>query len=385
MSTKTITILDPVSMLGLSGRTEGYVRRAKVRFIFELLFVEFSSARWYRQPAVWQKLGGPKAQEEILQTFRNHGIDWQRGLAEDMQAQIVARAEELIDQSASLSEEKRAFVVAAQNFVKQSYEAVSTSSEKWISFGDVLFGAGLYAEACLAYKNASAEGTIFLDRGDLVFRDAKFAAARMFYLSTSDPISLNERGDWLVEQGQCKFAEELYLRACDCERSDEEAASPLPDDKVLLLGDYVFGEKLWHRLLHIFAGDAQKLTEYAGRAIRAGNYVAAAHLSWVALRVQDPSLEALEELEFKEDMWMQDFNKNLFRRVDELELSVRSQNSLENAGIEFIWELVERTEGEMLKTKNFGRKSLAEIKEVLWDLNLSLGMKLHNFPKHMLS
>jgi DNA-directed RNA polymerase subunit alpha len=74
-------------------------------------------------------------------------------------------------------------------------------------------------------------------------------------------------------------------------------------------------------------------------------------------------------------------NENLFKRVEELDLSVRSANCLQNAGIEYIWQLVEKTEAEMLKTKNFGRKSLNEIKELLSDLGLSLGMKLHNFPK----
>lgn len=78
----------------------------------------------------------------------------------------------------------------------------------------------------------------------------------------------------------------------------------------------------------------------------------------------------------------EDWDENLFKRVDELELSVRSANCLQNAGIEFIWQLVERSEAEMLKTKNFGRKSLNEIKEILSELGLSLGMKLHNFPKH---
>ena len=77
----------------------------------------------------------------------------------------------------------------------------------------------------------------------------------------------------------------------------------------------------------------------------------------------------------------QQFNDALFKRVDELDLSVRSANCLQNAGIEFIWQLVEKTEAEMLKTKNFGRKSLNEIKEILSELGLSLGMKLHNFPK----
>ena len=73
-------------------------------------------------------------------------------------------------------------------------------------------------------------------------------------------------------------------------------------------------------------------------------------------------------------------NPNLFRSVDELELSVRSANCLQNANIRFLGELVQRTEAEMLKTKNFGRKSLNEIKEVLASMNLSLGMNLENFP-----
>ena len=74
-------------------------------------------------------------------------------------------------------------------------------------------------------------------------------------------------------------------------------------------------------------------------------------------------------------------NENLFRSVEELELSVRSANCLQNANIKYIGELVQKSESEMLKTKNFGRKSLKEIKEILSELGLSLGMKLHNFPK----
>ena len=73
-------------------------------------------------------------------------------------------------------------------------------------------------------------------------------------------------------------------------------------------------------------------------------------------------------------------NENLFRPVDELELSVRSANCLQNANIKYIGELVQRTEAEMLKTKNFGRKSLKEIKEILAEMGLELGMKLENFP-----
>lgn len=69
-------------------------------------------------------------------------------------------------------------------------------------------------------------------------------------------------------------------------------------------------------------------------------------------------------------------NENLLRKVDELELSVRSANCLQNADIKFIGELVQKTETDMLKTKNFGRKSLNEIKEILAEMGLSLGMKL---------
>ena len=72
-------------------------------------------------------------------------------------------------------------------------------------------------------------------------------------------------------------------------------------------------------------------------------------------------------------------NENLYRRVDELELSVRSANCLQNANIKYIGELCQKSEPEMLKTKNFGRKSLNEIKEILSSMGLSLGMKLDNF------
>ncbi|MCL4542338.1 MAG: DNA-directed RNA polymerase subunit alpha [Deltaproteobacteria bacterium] len=71
-------------------------------------------------------------------------------------------------------------------------------------------------------------------------------------------------------------------------------------------------------------------------------------------------------------------NENLFKNVDELELSVRSANCLKNANIKTLYELVQKTEGEMLRTKNFGRKSLNEIKEVLSTMGLSFGTKINN-------
>lgn len=88
----------------------------------------------------------------------------------------------------------------------------------------------------------------------------------------------------------------------------------------------------------------------------------------------------VEEDEPKEDEPKLQLNENLFRRVEEIELSVRSANCLENADIKYIGELVQRTEGEMMRTKNFGKKSLNEIKEILGEMGLSLGMKIDGFP-----
>lgn len=78
------------------------------------------------------------------------------------------------------------------------------------------------------------------------------------------------------------------------------------------------------------------------------------------------------------------FNPNLYRTVDELELSVRSANCLQNANIKYIYELVLKSEMEMLRTKNFGRKSLNEIKQIISEMGLHLGMKLDGFvpPTH---
>lgn len=73
-------------------------------------------------------------------------------------------------------------------------------------------------------------------------------------------------------------------------------------------------------------------------------------------------------------------NENLFRNVEELELSVRAANCLKAANIKYIGDLVQKSEAEMLKTKNFGRKSLNEIKEILAQMGLSLGVRLENWP-----
>jgi DNA-directed RNA polymerase subunit alpha len=95
----------------------------------------------------------------------------------------------------------------------------------------------------------------------------------------------------------------------------------------------------------------------------------------IFINFEEPTEFAVPSIDEPESL-----NPNLFRSVDELELSVRSANCLQNANIKYIGELVQKTEAEMLKTKNFGRKSLNEIKEVLTSMGLSRGQALDGFP-----
>jgi DNA-directed RNA polymerase subunit alpha len=92
------------------------------------------------------------------------------------------------------------------------------------------------------------------------------------------------------------------------------------------------------------------------------------------------NFEEPSQAEEKDETQELPFNKNLLRKVDELELSVRSANCLKNDNIVYIGDLVQKSEPEMLRTPNFGRKSLNEIKEVLGTMGLSLGMDVMNWP-----
>jgi DNA-directed RNA polymerase subunit alpha len=96
----------------------------------------------------------------------------------------------------------------------------------------------------------------------------------------------------------------------------------------------------------------------------------------VFINFQEEEIEKKVEAEKSETI----LNENLFRTVEELELSVRSANCLKNAHMTYIYELVQKTETELLKTKNFGRKSLEEIKEKLAKMGLHIGIKLPNLP-----
>ena len=96
---------------------------------------------------------------------------------------------------------------------------------------------------------------------------------------------------------------------------------------------------------------------------------------YLFINFEEPQVVAAEEQ--KDEL---PFNKNLLRKVDELELSVRSANCLKNDNIIYIGDLVQKTEADMLRTPNFGRKSLNEIKEVITQMGLQLGMETPNWP-----
>jgi DNA-directed RNA polymerase subunit alpha len=108
--------------------------------------------------------------------------------------------------------------------------------------------------------------------------------------------------------------------------------------------------------------------------------VAAARILKEHLNIFSTFDEGGEEPERVADAEKERMAEYLSRSVDELELSVRSANCLKNSDIQYIWQLVQKTEPEMLKTKNFGRKSLNEIKEILTGMDLHFGMKLDDMP-----
>src|SRR5690606_19753858 len=93
------------------------------------------------------------------------------------------------------------------------------------------------------------------------------------------------------------------------------------------------------------------------------------------INFEEPELETAAEEEGELP-----FNRNLLRKVEELELSVRSANCLKNENIVYIGDLVQKSEQDLLRTPNFGRKSLNEIKEVLIQMGLELGMNVQGWP-----
>ena len=130
--------------------------------------------------------------------------------------------------------------------------------------------------------------------------------------------------------------------------------------------------------------DYERLTMeiWTDGSIRPDNAIAvAARVLQDQLVIFAGSVEEKEHLiEMREEPRTATLNANLFRPIEELNFSVRSANCLQSADLRYIGELVQRTEGDLLKTKNFGRKSLNEIKDALTSMGLELGMRLDNFP-----
>ena len=123
--------------------------------------------------------------------------------------------------------------------------------------------------------------------------------------------------------------------------------------------------------LEVWTDGSMSPAEAVGQSAK----ILAQHLAGMITFEEEPE-EEIAEVEEEDSI-----NEHLFRSVDELELSVRSNNCLKNADIRTIGELVQKTDAEMLKTRNFGKKSLNEIKAILTEMGLSLGMKLENFPR----
>ena len=166
------------------------------------------------------------------------------------------------------------------------------------------------------------------------------------------------------------------------QQADRQRIAEMPIDTIPVDADYSPVREVNYQVLPSRVGqriDFDKLTMEVktNGAIRPEDAMGlAAKIMKEYLKIFINFDEALETEALEDEGGEEEFNKNLLRSVDELELSVRSANCLQNANIRHIYQLVQRTEAEMLKTKNFGRKSLSEIKEILAEMGLSLGMKL---------
>ena len=165
------------------------------------------------------------------------------------------------------------------------------------------------------------------------------------------------------------------------ERNKEEGA---PVDTIFM--DAIFSP-LQKVIFHITNARVGQRTDYERLVFEAwtdGSVKPEDAVAYAAKILQDQlqifiNFDDEPQREAREESPLLSLNENLFRSVDELEFSVRSQNCLQNADIKYIGELVQKSEQEMLKTKNFGHKSLNEIKEILRDMGLELGMKLESF------
>jgi len=190
--------------------------------------------------------------------------------------------------------------------------------------------------------------------------------------------------------GKGKFAVELEVkwgkgyRPAEMNKTDDQPIGVIPIDSI-----FTPVKKVQYVVTQARVGqqtDYDKLTLeiHMDGSVKPENalaYAAKILKEHMAIFINFDEEKAEPEIEESPESEEPPLNENLYRTVEDLELSVRSANCLKNANITYIGELVQRTEAEMLKTKNFGRKSLNEIKQLLEEMELSLGMKIDEWEK----
>ena len=190
--------------------------------------------------------------------------------------------------------------------------------------------------------------------------------------------------------GKGKFSVELEVkwgkgyRPAEMNKSDDQPIGVIPIDSI-----FTPVKKVQYIVTQARVGqqtDYDKLTLeiHTDGSVKPENALAYASKilkEHMAIFINFDEEKAEPEIEESPESEEPPLNENLYRTVEDLELSVRSANCLKNANITYIGELVQRTEPEMLKTKNFGRKSLNEIKQLLEEMELSLGMKIDEWER----
>jgi DNA-directed RNA polymerase subunit alpha len=190
--------------------------------------------------------------------------------------------------------------------------------------------------------------------------------------------------------GKGKFSVELEVkwgkgyRPAEMNKSDDQPIGVIPIDSI-----FTPVKKVQYVVTQARVGqqtDYDKLTLeiHTDGSVKPENALAYASKilkEHMAIFINFDEEKAEPEIEESPESEEPPLNENLYRTVEDLELSVRSANCLKNANITYIGELVQRTEPEMLKTKNFGRKSLNEIKQLLEEMELSLGMKIDEWER----
>jgi DNA-directed RNA polymerase subunit alpha len=185
--------------------------------------------------------------------------------------------------------------------------------------------------------------------------------------------------------GKGKFSVELEVkwgkgyRPAEMNKSDDQPIGVIPIDSIFTPVRKVQYIVTQARVGQVTDYDKLTLEIHTDGSVKPENALAYASKilkQHMAIFINFDEEQAEPEIEESPESEEPPLNENLYRTVEDLELSVRSANCLKNANITYIGELVQRTEAEMLKTKNFGRKSLNEIKQLLEEMELSLGMKI---------